>query len=135
MGTDLDFKFYFLGLIPVIRNVMCVPKLSDLFELVKKSGNTKIGFDCETKVSPLDRMATRAPEEFVRITVAEIRKAGMATRMMVQSFDWSTLQVIQKEAPEIRTMYLSSPRTLAPLKDGKPSPLSLIHISEPTRPY
>ena len=33
---------------------------------------------------------------------------------MMQSFDWSTLQLIQKEAPEIRTMYLSSPHTLRP---------------------
>ena len=40
---------------------------------------------------------------------------------MVQSFDWSTLQVIQKEAPEIRTMYLSYPRTFKPTADP-PSP-------------
>ncbi|MBL0124281.1 MAG: glycerophosphodiester phosphodiesterase [Betaproteobacteria bacterium] len=99
-----------------------IPKLSDLFDLVKKSGNTKIGFDCETKVSPADRAATRPPEEFARMAIAEIRKAGMATRTMVQSFDWSTLQAIQKEAPEIRTMYLSSPRTLALAADGTPSP-------------
>jgi len=89
-----------------------IPRLSDLFELVKASGDAKVGFDCETKVSPLDRDATLAPEAFARRVVAEIRKAGMAERTMVQSFDWSTLQVIQKEAPEIRTMYLSSPRTL-----------------------
>ncbi len=99
-----------------------IPKLSDLFDLVKKSGNTKIGFDCETKVSPDARAATRPVEEFARMAIAEIRKAGMAKRTMVQSFDWSTLQVIQKEAPEIRTMYLSSPRTLAPKADGMPSP-------------
>jgi glycerophosphoryl diester phosphodiesterase len=41
---------------------------------------------------------------------------------MVQSFDWRTLQVIQKEAPEIRTMYLSRPQTLAPAGRGRPSP-------------
>ena len=40
---------------------------------------------------------------------------------MVQSFDWRTLQVIQKEAPEIRTMYLSTPRTVAPAGPGRPS--------------
>jgi glycerophosphoryl diester phosphodiesterase len=98
-----------------------IPRLSDLFDLVRKSGDAKLGFDCETKVSPLDRDATRPPEEFARTVIAEIRKHGMAARMMVQSFDWSTLQVIQKEAPEIRTMYLTSPRTLKP--DGfKPSP-------------
>ena len=41
---------------------------------------------------------------------------------MIQSFDWRTLQVVQQEAPEIRTMYLSSPRTLARAADGGPSP-------------
>jgi glycerophosphoryl diester phosphodiesterase len=101
-----------------------IPKLSELFDLVRKSGNTKVNFDCETKVSPLERSATRPVEEFTRMAIAEIRKAGMATRTMVQSFDWSTLQIIQKEAPEIRTMYLSSPRTLNPTADGKPSPWS-----------
>lgn len=89
-----------------------IPRLADLFELVRKSGNTKVGFDCETKVSPHERGATLAPEAFARKAIAEIRAAGMAARTMVQSFDWSTLQVIQKEAPEIRTMYLTSPQTL-----------------------
>jgi glycerophosphoryl diester phosphodiesterase len=91
-----------------------IPKLADLFDLVKKSGNTKVNFDCETKVSPLERAATLPPDAFARRAIAELRKHGMAERTMVQSFDWSTLQVIQKEAPEIRTMYLTSPRTIAP---------------------
>jgi glycerophosphoryl diester phosphodiesterase len=99
-----------------------IPRLSDLFDLVKKSGNAKVGFDCETKVSPLERELTLPPGEFARTVIAEIRKAGMASRTMIQSFDWSTLQVVQKEAPEIRTMYLSSPRTLKPEADGRPSP-------------
>lgn len=89
-----------------------VPRLADLFDLVKKAGNTRVGFDCETKVSPHERGATLAPEAFARKAIAEIRAAGMAERTMVQSFDWSTLQVIQKEAPEIRTMYLTAPTTL-----------------------
>lgn len=99
-----------------------ISRLSDLFDLVNKSGNSKIGFDCETKVDPNERAATLPPGDFARRVIAEIRKHGMAERMMVQSFDWSTLQVVQREAPEIRTMYLSSPRTLQPAADGKPSP-------------
>ncbi len=99
-----------------------IPRLSDLFDLVKQSGNAKVGFDCETKLSPLEPDATLPPEAFARRVVAEIRKHGMAARTMVQSFDWRTLQVIQKEAPEIRTMYLSSPRTLKAEADGRPSP-------------
>ena len=99
-----------------------IPKLADLFDLVRKSGNAKVGFDCETKVSPHERGATLAPEEFARRAIAEIRNAGMAARTTVQSFDWSTLQVIQKEAPEIRTMYLTSPQTLKRGGDGGYSP-------------
>jgi glycerophosphoryl diester phosphodiesterase len=99
-----------------------IPRLSDLFDLVKKSGNTTVGFDCETKISPQDPAATLPPEEFTRKTIAEIRNAGMQRRIMIQSFDWRSLQVVQREAPEIRTMYLTSPRTIAPSADGKPSP-------------
>jgi glycerophosphoryl diester phosphodiesterase len=90
-----------------------IPRLSDLFDLVKKSGNTKVGFDCETKVSPFQEAATRPIEEFTRMAIAEIRKAGMAERLMVQSFYWATLQIVQKEAPEIRTMYLNNARSVA----------------------
>ena len=99
-----------------------IPRLADLFDLVKKSGNEKVGFDCETKVSPLERAATRPPEDFAHRAIAEIRKAGMQARTMIQSLDWSTLQVVQKEAPEIRTMYLTSPRTLAPGGPTQSSP-------------
>lgn len=91
-----------------------IPRLDELFELVNKAGNTKVNFDCETKISPLERAATLPVEDFTRRVISEIRKAGMERRMMIQSFDWSSLQVVQKEAPEIRTMYLTSPRTLKP---------------------
>ena len=47
-----------------------IPRLSDLFDLVKKSGNTKIGFDCETKVDPNERGATLPPEAFARRVIA-----------------------------------------------------------------
>ena len=99
-----------------------IPRLADLFDLVRKSGNTQVGFDCETKLSPLEPAATLPPEEFARRVIAEIRKGGMQTRTMIQSFDWRTLQLVQKEAPKIRTMYLSTPRTLARPANGGPSP-------------
>ena len=99
-----------------------VPRLADLFELVRKSGNTRVGFDCETKISPLEPTATLPPAEFTRRVIAEIRAGGMQARTMVQSFDWRTLQQVQRDAPEIRTLYLSSPRTLARAADGGPSP-------------
>ena len=97
-----------------------IPKLSDLFDLVKKSGNTKVNFDCETKVNPFQVAATRDVDDFTRLAIAEIRKAGMAERTMVQSFYWKTLQLIQKEAPEIRTMYLTNQRSIDARRGNAP---------------
>ena len=88
-----------------------IPKLSEVFDLVKRSGNTQVQFDIETKVFPLAPGDTIEPDRFARRLVAEIRKHGMERRTMIQSFDWRTLQVVQKEAPEIRTTYLTVQRS------------------------
>ncbi len=87
-----------------------IPRLSDLFELVKRSGNDKVRFAIETKLHPERPNETPAPEPFARAVVDEIRKAGMAGRSQILSFDWRTLQVVQKIAPEIPTVYLTSGR-------------------------
>jgi glycerophosphoryl diester phosphodiesterase len=87
-----------------------IPRLADLFDLVKRSGDGKVRFDIETKVNPDKPEETLAPEAFARALVDEIRKAGMAARAQIQSFDWRTLQVVQKIAPEIETVYLTVQR-------------------------
>ena len=84
------------------------PRLADLFALVRKSGNQTVRFDIETKVSPLAPDETLAPEPFARALVAAIREGGMASRSTIQSFDWRTLRLVQQEAPEIGTVYLSA---------------------------
>ena len=38
----------------------------------------------------------------------KIRTAGMQKRIMIQSFDWRTLRVVQREAPEIATVCLTA---------------------------
>jgi len=85
-----------------------IPRLSDLFDLVKRRGDDKVRFDIETKLWPAKPEETLAPEPFARAVVDEIRKAGMAARSQIQSFDWRTLQVVQKIAPEIPTVYLTA---------------------------
>jgi len=85
-----------------------IPRLSDLFDLVKRLGDDKVRFDIETKLTPTKPEETLAPEPFARALVAEIRKAGMAARSQIQSFDWRTLQVVQAIAPEIPTVYLTA---------------------------
>ena len=85
-----------------------IPRLADLFALVKRSGNTQVRFDLETKVTPTAPDETIAPEAFARALIKAVRDAGMAGRTTIQSFDWRTLQVVQKEAPEIATAYLTA---------------------------
>ena len=85
-----------------------IPRLADLFDLVKRSGNERVRFAIETKLNPLLPEATRPPEEFARLLVDEIRKAGLSQRVQILSFDWRTLQVVQRLAPGLPTVYLSA---------------------------
>lgn len=85
-----------------------IPRLSEVFELARRAGNGEVRFNIETKLSPARPDETLAPEAFARAVIAEIRKAGMASRASIQSFDWRTLQVVQKQAPEIATVYLTA---------------------------
>ncbi len=87
-----------------------IPRLAELFALVKKSGNDQVRFAIETKLSPLAPQDTLPPEAFAQALIAEVRQAGMASRTSILSFDWRTLQVIQRDAPEIPTVYLSIQR-------------------------
>jgi glycerophosphoryl diester phosphodiesterase len=84
-----------------------IPTLASLFALVKTLGANEVQFDIETKVFPNRPNDTVAPDEFVRILLAVIREAGMSERAMIQSFDWRTLQLVQRLAPGMRTVYLT----------------------------
>jgi glycerophosphoryl diester phosphodiesterase len=85
-----------------------IPALQALFERVAQRGANNLRFNIETKISPTAPDDTLAPEAFVRALIAEIRKARLTGRATIQSFDWRTLQLAQKEAPEIATVYLTS---------------------------
>ena len=82
-----------------------IPRLADVFALARDS---TVHFNIETKVSPLAPEETLPPEAFARRLIGEIRKAGMARRSTLQSFDWRALQVAQREAREIPTVYLTA---------------------------
>lgn len=85
-----------------------IPRLADLFALVNRSGNAAVRFNIETKLSPLAPAETAEPETFARTLVALIRQEGMAARAAVQSFDWRTLQVVRRIAPEIPRVCLTA---------------------------
>jgi glycerophosphoryl diester phosphodiesterase len=74
---------------------------------VRKAGNETIRFNIETKIYPLEPGLTTTPEDFARKLIGAIRADGMERRTAIQSFDWRTLQIVQKEAPGIPTVYLT----------------------------
>lgn len=85
-----------------------IPKLADLFALVRKSGNARVRFNIETKISPFERDLTPGPEAFVDVLLGVITEEKMASRVSIESFDWRTLKIIQQRAPDIPTVYLSA---------------------------
>lgn len=87
-----------------------MPKLAELFERVKVLGADTVQFDIETKIDPRRPELTLAPEPFVQALLAVIRAHGLEERVMVQSFDWRTLQLLRAQAPKVRTVYLSVQR-------------------------
>ena len=90
-----------------------IPRLD---ELLGKLGSGKVRFNIETKLLPQAPDETLPPEAFARAVIAEVRKAGVAKRTTIQSFDFRTLKVVEREAPEIATAYLTSGKNSDPQK-------------------
>jgi glycerophosphoryl diester phosphodiesterase len=84
-----------------------VPRLSQIL-------SKPVRFNIETKLSAQAPQDTLAPEPFARALIAEVRKAGAAARTTIQSFDWRTLKVVEREAPEIATAYLTGRSNAGP---------------------
>lgn len=84
-----------------------IPRLADLFRLVRDSGNDKVRFAIETKLTPHRPGQTPDPETFVKLLMKEVGDAGVADRVQILSFDWRTLQVVQRDHPKVATVYLT----------------------------
>ena len=101
-----------------------IPRLKDLFEMVKAQGHSQVKFAIETKITPQRPDQTPDPERFVQLLLQEIREHGMSERVQILSFDWRTLQLVQKLAPGMPTVYITAQLpTLDNLgiKSGQPS--------------
>lgn len=91
-----------------------IPTLAALFEQVRARGANAatVRFNIETKIDPTRPDETAEPEPMVRALLAEIDRAQMGGRVTIQSFDWRTLALVGRLAPQLPRAYLSSPRTL-----------------------
>lgn len=85
-----------------------IPTLAAVFERVKALGATQVRFNIETKVNPLKPDESPSPDALTRAVIEVIKTHGVAERTTLQSFDWRTLQVAKKLAPELPRAYLTA---------------------------
>jgi glycerophosphoryl diester phosphodiesterase len=87
------------------------PLLSDLLDSVQEymmsSKRALPYFNIETKTDPAtDNIYHPAPEEFVELLVAVIKEKNIEEQVIIQSFDFRTLQYLHQHYPTIRTAML-----------------------------
>jgi len=111
-----------------------IPTLEEVLQLIQKSGDKEILLNIETKSykDPAEGQAYKNnadPQKFVETFNALIKKYNMEDRVVLQSFDWTTLRLMKKLNPNISTSALWSQQPswgrggeyLRPYEEG-PSP-------------
>ena len=84
-----------------------IPTLAALLQRVKALGANHVRFNIETKIGPGQDGDATDVEAMTHALLRVIDEAGMAQRVSIQSFDWRTLQQVQRLAPSIPTVYLT----------------------------
>jgi glycerophosphoryl diester phosphodiesterase len=102
-GSDYAARFPDQLAIPGTR----VPTLAEVFDLVRRSGNRHVRLNIETKIDPTHPEESLDPQSFVTTVLSLLRREHFTDRVMIESFDWRTLLLVQKQAPEIPTVYLT----------------------------
>jgi glycerophosphoryl diester phosphodiesterase len=87
------------------------PRLADVFDSVKSymmaAKRPYPYFNIETKTMPAtDNIYHPAPADFVELLMAVIKKNQMEDYVIIQSFDFRTLQYLHKKYPAIKTALL-----------------------------
>jgi glycerophosphoryl diester phosphodiesterase len=100
-----------------------IPTLDEVFELVRRTGADHIRFNIETKITPTSAADVPSPEVFAEAVARAIGKAGLTSRAAVQSFDWRTLVILRRIAPDIERVCLTDEqREDDTIERGKPGP-------------
>lgn len=91
-----------------------IPTLKEVIDLVRKSGNAEVRLNIETKIDPDHPTESPDPDKFVSLLLGLLEAEKFSDRVMIQSFDWRTLRLVQQRAPKIPTVYLTLQRGSAP---------------------
>lgn len=87
-----------------------IPTLAQVFDLARRAGAGHVRFNIETKITPNAGGDVADPEAFAQAVASAVNAAGLAARVTVQSFDWRTLLVFRRIAPDVERACLTIDR-------------------------
>ncbi len=85
-----------------------IPTLRQVISLLKEKAAPDFMLFIEIKTSPEKPLLTPMPETVAEAVVEMVRGEKFVSRTRILSFDWRALAHVQKLAPEIPTVYLTS---------------------------
>lgn len=93
-----------------------IPLLSELVDSVERhaaaQGLEVPRYFIETKLNPKnDGVNHPGPEEFVRLMMQVVDAKGIRERIVVQSFDPRTLQILHRQFPDVKLAFLAKAET------------------------
>lgn len=98
---------------PLLREV-----IDDAEAFTKLKNRQPVFYNIETKSQPAtDNLYHPAPEEYVNLLMKVINGKGIGPRVIIQSFDFRTLQVVHKRYPNIKTAALIEDFDKRPLEE------------------
>ena len=84
-----------------------IAELRDVYKLADSYKARKIRFNAETKVED-GQAGGPGMEALTRAVVGEVQRSGRARSTTIQSFDWSSLNLVKKIAPNLTLVALAS---------------------------
>lgn len=96
-----------------------MPLLGEVFELVNAYDARDLMLNVETKVEAGAPSETSPREQFVQVVDDEIRAAGIARQVTIQSFDWGALMRMKQVAPRLPLIALTNYDFLQTGQPGK----------------
>jgi glycerophosphoryl diester phosphodiesterase len=107
-----------------------MPELRDIFALVHRYHAHDVKLNVETKVEAGAPSETAPREQFVQVVAREIRQAGIARQVTIQSFDWGSLMRMHQVAPDLPLVALDNFDFLQVGKPGRSPWLGGIDIDD-----
>ncbi len=85
-----------------------IPTLDEVIALLRHRQDEKTQLWIEIKTSPEESSVSSLPEAVAQKVVTLLLRENLTHRSKILSFDWRSLVHVQKIAPEIQTVYLST---------------------------